>query len=264
MSTDIFYFSGTGNSLHVAKKLGMLLPGPTRRTPVKDYSGREEAVTLADTVILVFPVYFLSIPAIFASFIEKLEFKSRNPHIYGVATCNGVPGHSLFTLNRKLAGKGKMLTAGFAIPMPGNSVILRDFTNPPEIRRKRLEDSERKLNEIAVYIGENRSGNMDGNRRLKTYFQGLVTRTVAKRIYRTPTKFRTSDRCSRCGICAGICPGNNIRMTEGGPKWGKHCEHCLACFHWCPNMAVELGRSTPGKLRYHHPDISANEMINGR
>jgi len=36
---------------------------------------------------------------------------------------------------------------------------------------------------------------------------------------------------------------------------------CYACVHWCPQGAIEIGRYTAGKPRYHHPDIDLKDMI---
>ncbi|GEM_PF-3708375 len=39
---------------------------------------------------------------------------------------------------------------------------------------------------------------------------------------------------------------------------------CLACFHWCPQKAIEIDISTINKQRYTHPDISIDDMIKSR
>ena len=46
------------------------------------------------------------------------------------------------------------------------------------------------------------------------------------------------------------------------PEWGKKCVACLACFHWCPKEAIYLDNFVVKKRgKYHHPDISVNDMI---
>ncbi|MBP8686432.1 MAG: ferredoxin family protein, partial [Prevotella sp.] len=62
-----------------------------------------------------------------------------------------------------------------------------------------------------------------------------------------------TEKCVKCGICANVCPVNDI---EGGlgkiPQW-KHQDICLACFtcyHHCPHHAIEYGRRTKGKGQY--------------
>lgn len=261
MCTDIFYFSGTGNSLFVAKQLGELLSDQVRILPVKNYVS-DNKVKINECVILVCPVYFQTIPHIVKSFINKLEFGASSALIYGVATCNGGPGHSLFTMNRMLKKKGQSLRSGFCINMPGNSLIVRDFTNPPEVRAKRLAESYHQLMEISEVINNKRLRRIEGSDRIKYHLQGIITGAVAKYIYKTPARFKTTKACTKCMNCMRVCPCNNIKLGQQGVEWGNNCEYCLACFHWCPSSAIEIGNNTAGKLRYHHPDISLTDMFN--
>lgn len=59
-------------------------------------------------MVIVFPVYFADVPDIVKSFVEKLNF-NINTHIYAIATCNGVAGHSLFTIDKLLKKGGKII-----------------------------------------------------------------------------------------------------------------------------------------------------------
>lgn len=261
MDTAICYFSGTGNSLFVAKTLGEMLSDPVRIQPIGK-PGTSENVRISEArVIIVFPVYFQTLPNIVKDFLKKARFDKESPDIYGIATSNDGPGHVLFSMKRILEKRGLRLKAGFCITMPGNSLILRDFTNPEEIRSRRLRECRPKIKEICAYILGRQSGRIDGTDQFKSHLQGIFTGLIARRIYRTPSKFRTTDRCTRCGTCLKVCPSENISIGEAGVKWGSRCEQCLACFHWCPQKAVEIGRFTEGKIRYHHPDISVGDMF---
>lgn len=63
--------------------------------------------------------------------------------------------------------------------------------------------------------------------------------------------FRAGDACIGCGQCARKCPMNNIRMENGKPAWGQACTHCMACICYCPTEAIEYGKKSVGKPRYH-------------
>ena len=73
MNHDIFYFSGSGNSLHIARTVSAAAPGRIRAIGALDPS--ENVRTDADMVGLVFPVYFMDCPDILAAFIGRLEVK---------------------------------------------------------------------------------------------------------------------------------------------------------------------------------------------
>ena len=68
-------------------------------------------------------------------------------------------------------------------------------------------------------------------------------------------KFRVTDACIGCGKCVGDCLTHNIGLTDGKPVWSDRCIHCMACICNCPAGAIEYGRASVGKPRYHCPKI---------
>ena len=56
--------------------------------------------------------------------------------------------------------------------------------------------------------------------------------------------------CIMCGMCARVCPLDNIRLKDGSPVWGSSCTHCMACINRCPMEAIEYGKRSQGKPRY--------------
>ena len=67
------------------------------------------------------------------------------------------------------------------------------------------------------------------------------------------SKFYVKDSCISCGKCARECPTHSIRLENGRPVWGGHCTHCMACICDCPAAAIEYGKASLGKPRYHCP-----------
>ena len=63
--------------------------------------------------------------------------------------------------------------------------------------------------------------------------------------------FAASDACTGCGQCAKLCPTNNITIQNGKPVWGGDCTHCMACICRCGAEAIEYGKKSLGKPRYH-------------
>ena len=63
--------------------------------------------------------------------------------------------------------------------------------------------------------------------------------------------FRVGDACTGCGQCVRRCPVNNIRLIDKKPVWGEKCTHCMACICYCPAKAIEYGKKSVGKPRYH-------------
>lgn len=40
-------------------------------------------------------------------------------------------------------------------------------------------------------------------------------------------------------------------LQNGKPVWGQDCTHCMACICCCPAEAIEYGKMSLGKPRYH-------------
>lgn len=49
------------------------------------------------------------------------------------------------------------------------------------------------------------------------------------------------DKCTICGTCVDICPGDILRM-ENEPKvtYPDECWHCGACYLDCPEEAITI------------------------
>ena len=92
-SIGIYYFSGTGNSLYVAKELQKRIER-AKLIPVISRLDREVVETDAETIGFVFPVYFSAIPVPVKNFIKKLDLKSAK-YNFAAATRIGT-SHSAF------------------------------------------------------------------------------------------------------------------------------------------------------------------------
>ena len=118
MSTEIYYFSGTGNSLHVARELQKRIP-ETNLISIVSLLNKDVIKTKAETVGFVFPILFTAIPIPVKNFIKKLDLKSTK-YIFVIATRLGTP-HSAFTdIEKILKKKSKSLDSHFTLNMPSN------------------------------------------------------------------------------------------------------------------------------------------------
>lgn len=89
-----------------------------------------------------------------------------------------------------------------------------------------------------------------------------IIKIFGKKLYITPENVSVTENCVGCGICAKVCPLNNIKIVNKRPQWGQECANCLACFHWCPKKAVKGGTMLQKRDVYHHPEISIEDMDN--
>lgn len=255
MSSKIYYFSGTGNSLAVSRKLQEQLTEQSSITSLSIFANEKHIAVDTNILGLVFPVYFETIPDVVKSFVKKLQF-TTNTFIFAIATCNAVPGHSLFTLNKILHTKGKELSLGFAIDMPGNALI-----TAPEIAIERLKNSQTKIIEMAHCINNHGAKKIEGDNSLKCHIESFFMGILGKKFFVASNLFSSISKCTGCGTCEKVCPIRNIKMVNKKPSWGKHCTRCVACFHWCPQKAVVVSKIFTKRNQYHHPDVSIKDMV---
>ncbi|MBD3215993.1 MAG: 4Fe-4S dicluster domain-containing protein [Candidatus Lokiarchaeota archaeon] len=79
-------------------------------------------------------------------------------------------------------------------------------------------------------------------------------------IHSADKSFQLNHNCIGCGICAQVCPVENIKIVNNEPTWLHKCETCYACYEWCPNEAI-YGEIVAYNKRYHHPDVKVSDII---
>lgn len=260
MKTDLYYFTGTGNSLAVAKDLAEELDG-ARVCSIPHYMETGGA-TNADCIGVIFPVYFSGLPLLVADFLDQVQVR-QDAYLFAVCTCGGIPAGTLLQAQRRLAVRGLTLQAGFSIRMPGNYIV-KYSAFPAAIQRWLLKKEKKKIQAIAEAVRGRREGKVAGS---MAVINRLTAGTYEKMVPRLPAmdgNFRVDDRCRGCGLCRDVCPVANIALADGKPRWLGRCQHCLACLQWCPAEAIEYGDRTVGRKRYHHPEISVKDLLQER
>ncbi|MEW5804817.1 MAG: EFR1 family ferrodoxin, partial [bacterium] len=117
METILFYFTGTGNSLKVAKDLAEKL-GSAQLRPIARSMREGSGILTAVRVGIICPVYAWGLPLIVRQFIQQLVLE-ESAYIFGLVTCGGFPAATLKQMDHLLKQKGLELSAGFGIRMPG-------------------------------------------------------------------------------------------------------------------------------------------------
>jgi ferredoxin len=259
MNTIIYYFTGTGNTLAIARDLASEL-GDTELVPVPIMIQQDTIVGDGDAVGIAFPVYFWNLPVIVRKFTENLHITGA-PYIFGIATCGMMPGGALYNLDRILKKKGSHLSAGFAFIMPENYIGPVDLMDDADHRQEKYAGAISRIPAIAAAIRERKQSALEGNDSVLLRIGGGLTRTLITSVYRTPRRLHATEKCNRCRTCERICPTQNITVRTDAVRWGRNCTQCYACIHWCPKEAIEIGGRTTGKPRYHHPDVTLKDML---
>jgi NAD-dependent dihydropyrimidine dehydrogenase PreA subunit/flavodoxin len=258
----IFYFSGTGNSLQVAKNIGEKsgeeLVSIARVMNSKDgcfeYELRDN-----ETIGFVYPIYAWAPPKMVLNFIEKLRFKNyKNNYVFSVATCGGNIGNTMKLVNEYLKKKNMNLNSGFSISMPNNYITMGNVDTRDKEGNKLLA-AETTLKNINNVIMEKKSGVFEVNKGFWPFLLTSVINPMFNKNAISTKKFYAKDNCTSCGICESVCNSNTIKVN-GKPQWGEACTQCFACIHYCPVKAIQFGKATESKGRYKNPNITLEEM----
>lgn len=243
----ILYFTGTGNSRYAAEKIADKTKGQQQNLNALIKKNETVAVQ-AENLVVVTPTYAWRIPRIVREWIRKADF-SAVKKVWFVMTCGSEIGNAS-AYNQKLCSeKGCEYMGTAQIIMPENYIAM--FNVPEKDEAREIIEKANPVIEMAaqtISAGEKLPAEKD------ILFYRILSGVVNPVFYPfcvKSNKFKADDRCIECGNCAEKCPLNNIHIVDGKPVWGKNCTHCMACICYCPAEAIEYGKKSKGKPRYH-------------
>lgn len=247
----ILYFSGTGNSAYVAKKISQVTGEGLCSIKDKITTGElVPEIAENERLIFVVPTYGWRIPRLVEDWIRHSAFPGGH-QAYFIMTCGGDIGNAGKYIRRLCKEKDFVYKGCAEIVMPENYIAL--FTTP---NRKEalsiIEKAEPAIARAAKDIYEGRT--------LAPYeaaFSAKIKSSLVNTLFYPlcvhAKKFYATDACVGCSKCQDACMLHNIKMIDGKPKWGGDCTHCMACICYCPVEAIEYGSHSKGLPRYQCP-----------
>lgn len=255
MKTTIYYYTGTGNSLWAARKLGAEIKGAQvkamrRAAPEQDSS---------EAVGLVFPVHIWGVPRHVRDFVNRLPTGGKPKYYFALATNGGQVSGTLVQLAALMKERGLTLAAGYDVLMPSNYIPWGGAL-PPLEQETRFAAAAKKIMDIAPALGRGETGPVEKGPLWQRLVFGICYRLTYTKVPGMDSKFFADEKCNGCAICTTVCPGGDIIINGGKPAWQGRCEQCLACIQWCPLEAIQYGPKTAAYTRYHHPQVTLSDM----
>lgn len=252
----LFYLSATGNTRWAARTIAertgerlVFIPETIRE---QSYDYRLKA---GERLGFCFPVHGWRPPKIVRYFISKLTVETKSHYVFALCTAGDNVGETMDYLRRDLSARGIDLDAAFSLIMPESYLGLPLFyLDKPDKEREKKEKAARELKGCIDAIVDRRKEEHLVPGRWPRIDSRLLGSFFAKYLV-TDKKFHVDSRkCVKCGICADVCPTQNVIGGLGyEPQW-KHngsCLACFACYHHCPHNAIEYGKVTQGKGQYY-------------
>lgn len=248
----IFYFSGCGNSKHVAETIAAGLNDTTIFIPEAAREGRYEyELAEGERLGFVFPIYSWAPPKLVLDFVKKMQLKAKPDYLYFVCTCGDNCGLTEKVFRKAIEEKGWHLSACFSVQMP------ETYIGMPGFKLDTDENAQRKIKEADTLL-KKLIPRLQNKERFSEMVVGslawLKTYLVNPGFNRSATddsKYCVTEACIHCGKCVETCPLKNITLENGRPKWHDHCTMCMGCYHHCPVNAIQYGKTTAGKGQYY-------------
>lgn len=287
MNTEIYYFSGTGNTLTVARKIAKRINA--KLIPIPKVTNTEKIYITAQTIGIVFPSYLavvIGMPLIIERFIKKIT-NIKSLHIFAVCTCGGYENvnalPSLNKLKHSIRSCGGKLSSEYSVRLPMNNLDYNHIPIPIEKDSDIIINrSKNKIDAICDCILKKRSTRYKFAKILFLFLMKPLFSLMKKPIINilkekakepmdskleyselislTDKSIIVDEKCNGCGICAKVCPVNNIKIIDKKPLFLHKCEMCFACDEWCPSDAIHHWSRDEG-VRYHHPEVSLSDMF---
>ncbi|MBQ7503300.1 EFR1 family ferrodoxin [bacterium] len=246
----VCYFTGSGNCLYVARRIGGTLLSVPKLM-------RQDKIEIADEAVgIVCPVYNCEMPMMVREFLRKARISAE--YFFFVYTYGMGYGEAFAHVKLAAESAGLKLSYISAVKMVDNFIPYFDMQE--QIDTLPEKDVEGQLALLCSEIAARKTVEVeitDNTRaQMAVYREQLAERFLRKD---TALHYLVNGSCIRCGICAKVCPADNITVTDK-VRFSERCEVCYACLHNCPHNAIHLPQEA-GSLRFRNEHVSLKDII---
>lgn len=244
----IFYYTASGNSLYVAKKLDS---NPQSIPQLM----KQDALHFEDeTIGIVCPVYTGEMPRLVQEFLKKATFNTD--YFFWVSTYGKDDTVHAEFAEEKCRENGIDLAFATSVLMVDN--FLPGFNIEEELAIDKKEDEQ--IERVKADIAARKRGIPQSDEHGRQLYHMVKGFQKEHPEMISPKSFNITDACIGCGICAKVCPRGNITVGSK-PVYGETCDFCLGCVHNCPQKAIKLGMEHNPDARFRKDGVTLEDII---
>ena len=253
----VFFFTGTGNCLHVARQF--------TDTPlsIPQEMKKDNLVYEADEIGIVYPIYSHMPPKIVQEFLEKATLKAK--YLWAIATYGNRSLNAAELFDEIARKQGLQFNYITSLLMVDNFMPVFDMND--EMRKEKKED--RWIEYIRRDVDERRNWIEPATEEQRQMHWGNRERVIPsaseRRSMDSSRAFKITDACIQCEACIQVCPRANISLKDNVITWSGECEMCFACVQNCPQKAIKLAmqeRNPDARYRNKHVTLGDIQAAN--
>lgn len=240
----ILYFSSTGNSLYIAKRVKEKIGGKILYIPNYKGNGSE-----FDKIIIVTPIYSYGMPTFVYDLLPLLD---KTKELIVIQNYGGMVGGADYLMYQYCNKYGLNIKAVYVMKMPEN--FTTTFTVPAFYIKSTLKKADKRIRTIIDKIDAQQ---YELPKKCRTREEEYLKNKSNWHII--GERFSVNENCTKCQKCVNLCPAGNISFVNGEITFSDKCVACLGCYHRCPQKAITyLGKNK--KDRYINPNVCESEI----
>lgn len=247
----IFYFTGTGNSLFVARQFGENL------VSIPQVINQDNLEFEDDEIGIVWPIYAGEPPKMVLEFLKKATFKTD--YLYMILTYGKDATDAPEFIEAKSEELGIHIDYIHTVFMVDNYLPSFDMSEQIAMEKTIDKDIKQALEDV-----RNRKKEIPEADQAAKDFHAKASKIFADNPgLINGEQITVTNKCIGCGICTKVCPVGRFYIEDKKAKRKQNtCEFCLACAHNCPQKAITTSVSDKNPdARFRNEHVSLQDIM---
>jgi flavodoxin/NAD-dependent dihydropyrimidine dehydrogenase PreA subunit len=240
----LIVFSGTGNTLYVAKLIQSDFEERGCKADIFDISNPPANINIEDydLIGLAYPIYAFNAPKIFLDAVKNMKLRGKSVFIFKTSGeplhINNSSSHDLINMIGR-----KDVLGDYHFLMPYNII----FRFPDSLVKQMLLSAKDYSKVLVSNILSEKKSFVDYNflNAVLSFFFKIQQfgACLNGKLYHVDRK-----KCSLCLTCVKECPAGNISVRKNTFRFASACQMCMRCSFYCPKDAIRIGLLNPWRV----------------